>query len=319
MVPISRAPRRTAVAAPPHAPRSRSRGGTRRSRRRRRRRSTSSAPARVERLGDAGPAADQHPLTRLDQRRRRHRRGRARRPRPGCRRPASLASTSATGADELLVTNTTRCPAARNRPTAPAAPGIGLSASQTTPSRSRTTVIQQDPGTAGANLLGVPRFEPFPAIRYDAAHVDLDAVVRTSLRRARPTDERAELAARRPATTSSCVDCPVEADGPDRYERAATTLQQWLARRGARRRRATSPSTVYRMTFTDETGAPPDHHRRARRPRAEPTPASAATTCSRTSRRRPRPRATGSTSPAATGANLSPIWGLSLAKGLARR
>ena len=52
--------------------------------------------------------------------------------------PSSLSSTSATVAEELLVTNSTRWPAARRRATPSAEPGMDVPASQITPSRSNT-------------------------------------------------------------------------------------------------------------------------------------------------------------------------------------
>ena len=71
--------------------------------------------------------------------------------RRGCRRPASLASWSPRRTDELLVTNRTRSPAARSRATASAAPGGRSSASQITPSRSRShvTAAQLSPTRSG--------------------------------------------------------------------------------------------------------------------------------------------------------------------------
>ncbi len=70
----------------------------------------------------------------------------------------------------------------------------------------------------------MPRFEPFAGLRYDPAHVDLDAVT------APPYDvigdeERAELAARSPHNIVH-VDLPV--DGEARYAAARDRLDGWI-------------------------------------------------------------------------------------------
>src|SRR3546814_3269877 len=75
---------------------------------------------------------------------------------------ASLCSTSPIGRLELLVQNTTVSPARRRLSTAAAAPAMGWSPSQITPSRSSAQVTAQPWQTRD-----VARFEPFPGIRYD--------------------------------------------------------------------------------------------------------------------------------------------------------
>jgi uncharacterized protein (DUF1015 family) len=155
----------------------------------------------------------------------------------------------------------------------------------------------------------VPRFEPFPGVRYDLDRVDLAKVV------APPYDvlseaDRAELAARDEHNIVH-VDVPVEDDGPERYRRAGTTFASWRAD-GTLSTDDRPSLTIYRMQFTDHTG-------RARStvgvigglevvdaeggvlPHERTTPKA---TTDRLDLTR------------ATAANLSPIWGLSLAMGL---
>jgi len=96
----------------------------------------------------------------------------------------------------------------------------------------------------------VPRFEPFPGIRYDFDHVDPAAVT------APPydvidADDRAALAARHTNNTV-VIDLPV-GDG-DPYAVAAETFQRWQDEGVLR---ADAPSFyVYRMDYLDELGRP---------------------------------------------------------------
>jgi len=154
----------------------------------------------------------------------------------------------------------------------------------------------------------VPRFEPFPALRYAAD--DLAPLV------APPYDvlsdsDLDELEARDPHNIVH-VDVPRERDGADRYEAAGARLRQWVAE-GVMVRDAEPSLTLYRMRFVDETG-------RAREivgvvgalevvddgaggvlPHERTTPKASTDRLDLTR---------------ATQANLSPIWGLSLAAGL---
>lgn len=164
-------------------------------------------------------------------------------------------------------------------------------------------------------LTFVPRFEPFVGLRYDTSRVDLDDVV------APPYDvlthaDRDELADRHPANIVR-IDVPPESDGPGRYERAALTLQQW--RDDGILRADDRPSfTLYRMAFTDEAG-------RARATvgvigalevtpeGVEPAGDDGVLPHERTT---PKASTDRLELTRATHANLSPIWGLSLASGL---
>jgi uncharacterized protein (DUF1015 family) len=96
----------------------------------------------------------------------------------------------------------------------------------------------------------VPRFEPFPGIRYDFDRVD-PAEVTAPPYDVIDAEERAVLAARHPNNTV-VIDLPV-GDG-DSYQDAAATFEQWQ-RDGVLR--ADAPSFyVYRMDYADELGRP---------------------------------------------------------------
>jgi uncharacterized protein (DUF1015 family) len=155
----------------------------------------------------------------------------------------------------------------------------------------------------------VPRFEPFPGVRYDLARVELAKVV------APPYDvlseaDRAELAARDEHNIVH-VDVPVEADGPDRYRRAGAILASW--RTDGTLATDDRPSfTIYRMHFTDHIG----------RTRVTVGVVGALEVVDADGGVLPHERTTPKATTdrldltRATAANLSPIWGLSLAEGL---
>ncbi len=153
----------------------------------------------------------------------------------------------------------------------------------------------------------MPRIAPFPAIRF-AAGTDLQRVI------APPYDvlssaDAAELAARDPHNIVH-VDVPV--GGSDRYQVAARTLTEWLSA-GVLVRDDEPTLTIYRMAFTDATGAARtivgvlcglevvDLDAGGVLPH-ERTTAKAVTDRLDLTR--------------ATATNLSPVWGLSLASGL---
>ncbi len=161
----------------------------------------------------------------------------------------------------------------------------------------------------------MPRFEPFAGIRYDPARVDLDAVVAPPYDVISPED-RAALAGRDPHNVV-VVDAPPDTDGPDRYVRAGTVLRQWLAD-GILVADREPVYYRYAMSFTDESGAArtitgvlgalavtdPDAPGNDVLPHEQTTPKASTDRLDLTR---------------ATIANLSPIWGLSLATGLAER
>lgn len=165
------------------------------------------------------------------------------------------------------------------------------------------------PGAATCYQGAVPRFEPFPVVRYGTERVSLDDVV------APPydvigDDERHRLEARSPYNVVR-VDLSQDTDGTDRYEVARSRFEQWLAE-GVLVTEPEPAFYVYRMGFHDDSGrsrqtagvigalglAPSDgsvlpHERTMGKPKDD-----------RLKLMR------------ACRANLSAIWGLSLAPGL---
>lgn len=154
----------------------------------------------------------------------------------------------------------------------------------------------------------MPRLEPFRAVRY--ATRDLTPLI------APPYDVLADadidaLAARHEQNIVH-VDVPREADGPDRYERAGTRLRSWIDS-GVLVTDPTPSFTLYRMRFTDSTGARRDivgvlgglevvdEGAGGVLPHERTTPKASTDRLDLTR---------------ATEANLSPVWGLSLATGL---
>ncbi|MCC6495779.1 MAG: DUF1015 domain-containing protein [Propionibacteriaceae bacterium] len=153
----------------------------------------------------------------------------------------------------------------------------------------------------------MPRIAPFPAIRF-AAGTDLQQVI------APPYDvlsssDVAELAALHP---NNIVHIDVPAGGEDRYQVAARTLADWLAE-GVLVQDAEPSLTIYRMAFTDATGAGRtivgvlcglevvDLDAGGVLPHERTTPKAVTDRLDLTR---------------ATATNLSPVWGLSLAGGL---
>ncbi len=153
----------------------------------------------------------------------------------------------------------------------------------------------------------VPRFEPFAALRYT---VDLDDVI------APPYDvvseSEVDALAARDEHNIVHVDIPRERDGDGRYAAAAERLRSWIEA-GVMALDDGPTLTLYRMRFTDSTGADRDivgvmgglevvdegaggvlpHERTTPKASTDRLDLTRATRC-----------------------NLSPIWGLSLAGGL---
>jgi uncharacterized protein (DUF1015 family) len=156
----------------------------------------------------------------------------------------------------------------------------------------------------------VPRFTPFRAIRY-ADGTDLAAVT------APPydvlSDHDVDELERRDPHNIVQVDVPRERDGADRYAAAARRLQQWRTD-GVLVQDDAPTLYLYRLDFDDDAGG--THHMvgvlgglevQEHDERADVLPHER-TTPKATTDRLDLTRA--------TGANLSPIWGLSLATGL---
>lgn len=154
----------------------------------------------------------------------------------------------------------------------------------------------------------MPRFEPFAALRYRADPLsEVTAPPYDVLSEA----DRTELANRHPHNIVH-VDVPLEADGPDRYRRAADTLNDWI--RSAVLSLDSAPSfTIYRMDFRDSSGRTRtttgvigglevvDEGAGGVLPHERTTPKAKTDRLDLTR---------------STLTNLSPVWGLSLAHGL---
>ena len=156
----------------------------------------------------------------------------------------------------------------------------------------------------------MPRFEPFPALRYATADsTDITAVTSPPYD-VFDEDRRYEFA--RTEHNIVLVDYPVESDGEGRYARAADTLSTWIAS-GILVRDSEPTFSIYRMTFTDEAGRTRttvgvigalevvDEGAPGVLPHERTTPKAKTDRLDLTR---------------ATRANLSPVWGLSLTPGL---
>ena len=156
----------------------------------------------------------------------------------------------------------------------------------------------------------VPRFEPFPALRYrDAANKlpTLSAPPYDVL----SADDRAHYASL-DARNIVHVDVPLEEDGPGRYDKAANELAAW-------REEGTlviddRPSfTLYRMTFTDDAGRRRSTVGVLGALEVVDEGAGGVLPHERTT---PKAKTDRLDLTRATLANLSPVWGLSLCSGL---
>ena len=153
----------------------------------------------------------------------------------------------------------------------------------------------------------MPGFQPFRALRY-AHGTDLTAVIAPPYDVLSPADVQ-ELAER---DAHNIVHIDVPRGGDDRYDRAAQLLQEWLDQ-GVLVRDDAPSLTLYRMRFTDATGTQRiisgvlgglevmPYGDRGVLPHERITPKASTDRLDLTR---------------ATSANLSPVWGLSLAGGL---
>jgi uncharacterized protein (DUF1015 family) len=155
----------------------------------------------------------------------------------------------------------------------------------------------------------VPRFEPFPGLRY-RDDVDLDAVTAPPYDVISPA-ARAELAGRT-AYNVVHVDLPDEAEGAGRYTGAAERLAVWEAE-GVLVRDPEPRLYVYRMGYRDRDGRPRQTTGVLGALGLVP-PADGVLPHERTT---PKAKTDRLELLRATATNLSPIWGLSLAEGLA--
>ncbi|MEY2569392.1 MAG: hypothetical protein QOE35_3921 [Actinomycetota bacterium] len=158
----------------------------------------------------------------------------------------------------------------------------------------------------------MPRFEPFAGLRYDLAAVELDDVI------APPydvvsRDDQSALEARSPYN-SIRVELPRDEVGLDRYAAASRLLTEWRAA-GVLVTDDEPSFYVYRMGFHDDDGRPRQTSGvigalglvKPGAPGSDVLPHERTT---------PKAKSDRLDLLRATKANLSPIWGLSLAEGL---
>ena len=153
----------------------------------------------------------------------------------------------------------------------------------------------------------MPRFRPFAGLRYDPS-VPLDKVIAPPYDVVGP-EERAELAARHRANAIH-VELPVRhPHGLDRYRSAAQHLRHAGAGRGPRARGPSAAFYAYRMTAPERCDDDRRHRRVARASRRGGDILPHEQTI-------PKDKSDRLDLLRACRANLSPIWGLSLARGL---
>ena len=159
----------------------------------------------------------------------------------------------------------------------------------------------------------MPRFEPFAGVRY-APTVDLDSVVAPPYDVISP-EERAALVARSP---HNCVQVELPADEPgagrDRFEQAAHLLDLWRSE-GVLVDDDRPGFYVCRMSFTDEAGHPRATTGVVGALELAPPGEGDVLPHERTM---PKPKGERLDLQRACRANLSPVWGLSMASGLSK-
>ena len=99
----------------------------------------------------------------------------------------------------------------------------------------------------------MPRFQPFPGVRYDAADGRLDDVLAPPYDVITP-DERERLVARSEHNAVR-LELPADEGGRDRYQVAASLWEAWQAD-GVLRTDEEASFYVYRMGYHDDTGHP---------------------------------------------------------------
>jgi uncharacterized protein (DUF1015 family) len=151
----------------------------------------------------------------------------------------------------------------------------------------------------------VPRFSPFPAVRY--ARSDQAPVVSPPYDVL--SDVQAEACRARDPHNITHLDVPT---GPDRYARAGELYRRWLSE-GVLVGDPAATLTVYRLRFTDATGARRDISGVVGGLEVVDEGAGGVLPHERTT---PKASTDRLDLTRATAANLSPIWGLSLARGL---
>lgn len=157
----------------------------------------------------------------------------------------------------------------------------------------------------------MPRFEPFRGLRYRRADTtDVTAVTSP------PYDVFDEATrddyARTDAHNIVLVDYPVERDGPDRYRRAAERLHEWTTD-GVMVRDDRPTFYIYRMRFTDEVGVTRESVGVVGGLEVTDEGSGGVLPHERTT---PKAKTDRLDLTRATRSNLSPVWGLSLSRGL---
>ena len=157
----------------------------------------------------------------------------------------------------------------------------------------------------------MPRFEPFRGLRYRRADTtDVTAVTSP------PYDVFDEATrddyARTDAHNIVLVDYPVERDGPDRYRRAAERLHEWTTD-GVMVRDDQPTFYIYRMRFTDEVGVTRESVGVVGGLEVTDEGSGGVLPHERTT---PKAKTDRLDLTRATRSNLSPVWGLSLSRGL---
>lgn len=154
----------------------------------------------------------------------------------------------------------------------------------------------------------MPRFTPFAALRYCDSRIDDLIAPPYDVLSDADLDELAD----RSRWNITHVDVPRESAGPDRYDAAASTLNDWIDA-GVMAYDEAPTFTIYRMRFTDASGTARDiagvlgglevvdEGAGGVLPHERVTPKASTDRLDLTR---------------ATKANLSPVWGLSLASGL---
>ena len=154
----------------------------------------------------------------------------------------------------------------------------------------------------------MPRFEPFQALRY-RRNIELHDVCSPPYDVLSDAD-RLALATRHEYNIVH-IDMPVSAAG-NAYEHAASILNQWISD-GVMVRDETPSFTLYRMRFTDSTGKPRNVVGVIGALEVVDEGAGGVLPHERTT---PKAKTDRLELTRATDANLSPVWGLSLAEGL---
>jgi uncharacterized protein (DUF1015 family) len=156
----------------------------------------------------------------------------------------------------------------------------------------------------------VPRFEPFQALRYGST-IDLNDVCSPPYDVLSDADRLA--LANKHQNNIVHIDMPLAPSG-NAYEHAASVLTQWIGKGVLVRDNAPS-FTLYRMQFTDSTGKPRNVVGVIGALEVVDEGAGGVLPHERTT---PKAKTDRLELTRATDANLSPVWGLSLANGLSK-